>query len=82
MRAAGAERHYLDCGAAPGRALEALRLGLPGVVLGCEEAAFGVVVAVAEGCGAVVLRCAPAALDMGVRGAERGLAAWLGRLQP
>jgi hypothetical protein len=67
----------LDCGDAPGRALEALRLGLPGVVLTCEAASFGVVAAVAAETGALVLPAAPAALNLGVRGAARHLAAWL-----
>ncbi len=79
MRAAGVTGlSLLDCGDAPGRALEALRLGLPGVVLTCEAPAFGVVAGVAAECGALVLPAAPAALDLGRRGAARHLTAWLG----
>jgi hypothetical protein len=78
-RAAGAEGlSLLDCADAPGRALEALRLGLPGVVLGCEAAAFRVVMGVAATTGAVVLPAPPPALDLGKRGAERHLQVWLG----
>ena len=67
----------LDCGDAPGRAVEALRLGLSGVVLACESAAFTAVAGIAASCGARLLAAAPPALDLGQRGAERRLAAWL-----
>jgi hypothetical protein len=78
MRAAGAESSLLDCGDAPGRAVEALRLGLPGVVLQCEPEIFAAVAAIAAAQGALVLADAPPALDLAARGAERRLAAWLG----
>ncbi len=79
MRAAGVEGvSLLDCGDAPGRALEALRLGLPGVVLGCEPEVFAVVAGIAEGCGALLLAAAPPALDMADKGAKRALLGWLG----
>ncbi len=67
----------LDCGDAPGRAVAALRLGLPGLVLSCEPAAFAAVAAIAGVTGAKLLAAAPPALDLGQRGAERRLAAWL-----
>jgi len=66
----------LDCGDAPGRALEALRLGLPGIVLTCDPARFALVAAI--GAGAVVLPAAPAALDLGKRRPRRHLTDWLG----
>jgi len=78
MLAVGQEFSLLDCGDAPGRAVEALRLGLPGIVLTCEDAAFAVVAGIAAAQDAVLLPMAPPALDMGERGAERRLAAWLG----
>jgi hypothetical protein len=78
MRAVGVEMSLLDCGDAPGRALEALRLGLPGIVLTCEDAAFAVVAGLAAEQEAILLPVAPPALDLGARGAERRLAAWLG----
>lgn len=67
----------LDCADAPGRAAEALRLGLPGVVLTCEAAAFAPVAALGAVYGARVLAAAPPALNLGQRGAARLLAAWL-----
>ena len=67
----------LDCGDAPGRAAEALRLGLGGIVLACEPAAFAVVAGIAASCGARLLAAAPPALDLGQHGAKRRLAAWL-----
>jgi hypothetical protein len=77
MREAGVTGlSLLDCGDAPGRALEALRLGLPGIVLSCDPGRFATVAAIAAG--AVVLPAAPAALDLGKPGAERQLSAWLG----
>jgi hypothetical protein len=77
MRAAGAESSLLDCGDAPGRAVEAFRLGLPGVVLGCEPEIFAAVAGIAAAQGAVLLAEAPPSLDMAERGAARRLAAWL-----
>jgi hypothetical protein len=67
----------LDCGDAPGRALEAIRLGLPGVILTASDAYAAVAIIAAEA-GAVMLRQAPPALDLGQRQAERELMAWLG----
>ncbi len=68
----------LDCGDAPGRALEALRLGLNGLVLSCDAKRFAQVEVIAAAQGALLLAAAPAALDLAERGAERRLAAWLG----
>jgi hypothetical protein len=78
MAAAGfAGVSLLDCADAPGRALEALKLGLPGIVLGCEAAAYAVVAELAAAQAALLLPAAPAALNLSQRGAERGLIAWL-----
>jgi hypothetical protein len=68
----------LDCGAAPGRALEALRLGLRGIVLEVPPPAFAVVAELAAAQGALLLAAAPPALDLGVPGANRRLKSWLG----
>jgi hypothetical protein len=78
MRAVGQKFSLLDCGDAPGRAVEALRLGLPGIVLSCEAAIFAAVAGIAAERGAVLLTAPPPALDMGARGAERRLMDWLG----
>ncbi len=69
---------FLDCADAPGRAVEALRLGLPGVILDCEKPLFEAVAGIAAAQKAVLLQAAPPALDLAVRGAERKLNAWLG----
>jgi hypothetical protein len=68
----------LDCGDAPGRALEAIRLGVPGVILGCEPDIYHAVAALAAAQGAMIMPARPAALDLGEHGAERRLLAWLG----
>ena len=66
----------LDCAAAPGRAVEALRLGLKGVVLApCP--AWDEVAALAAATGALLLPAAPPALDLALPGAARHLPAWL-----
>ncbi len=69
----------LDCADAPGRAIEALRLGLRSLVLDADCPAFPTVERVAAELGAQVLPAAPAALDLGQRGAMRRLLAWLDR---
>ncbi len=69
--------HFLDCADAPGRAVEALKLGLPGVILTCEEALFAAVDSIARAQGAVLLAAAPPAIDLALRNAERRLPAWL-----
>jgi DNA-binding NarL/FixJ family response regulator len=68
--------HFLDCGDQAGRALEALRLGLPGIVLAAPDAVFAAVREMAAGA-TLVLATAPPALDMARRGAARRLAGWL-----
>ncbi len=67
----------LDCADSPGRALEALRMGLKGIVLGCDAGLFTAVLEPAAIYGALLLPRAPPALDLAARGAARGLPAWL-----
>jgi hypothetical protein len=76
MAAAGAEFDILDCAAAPGYAMAALRIGQRRIVLD-PGPAFAAVSAAAATLGAVVLDARPVALDLGERGAERRLRAWL-----
>ena len=54
----------LDCGDAPGRALEALRIGLPGVVVAVRGDVFAQIAAIARASGAMALEVAPPALDV------------------
>lgn len=68
----------LDCADAPGRAVEAMRMGLRGVVLDGACLSFERVSLIAGECGAILLDKAPPALDLARRGADRRLAAWLG----
>jgi hypothetical protein len=78
LRQAGAQDVSLfDCAAAPGRALEALRLGLLGIVLTCEPVAYNVVAGIAAAQGAVLLPAAPLALDLADPGGKRRLSSWL-----
>ncbi len=67
----------LDCADAPGRALEALHLGLRGVVLHAPAPAFAIVAELAAANGALVLPMAPPALDLRQNGATRRLESWL-----
>ncbi|MGI4941329.1 MAG: hypothetical protein ACRYHQ_12355 [Janthinobacterium lividum] len=67
----------LDCADAPGRALEALSLQCRLIVLH-PGPAWPDIAARAESQGARLLAAAPPALDMGRRGEDRRLAAWLG----
>jgi hypothetical protein len=67
----------LDCGDAPGRALEALRIGIRGLVLHPLCPAFPAVARVAAEAGARLLEAPPPALDLGRAGAVRELEAWL-----
>jgi len=79
MRAAGVTGlSLLDCADAPGRAVEALTLGLPGIVFTGEFSARAVILEMAARSGAVVLETAPPALDMAEHGAARRLLDWLG----
>lgn len=71
----------LDCAAAPGRALEALHLGLyrgrGGVVLRAPAPAFSLIAQLAAAQGALALPLAPPALDLRLNGATRRLDSWL-----
>lgn len=67
----------LDCGDGAGRALEALRLGLPGIILRTNPAAFAAAAEIATTQGAILLPGPPPALDLGARGAQRQLDTWL-----
>lgn len=67
----------LDCADAPGWAMAALRLGQRALVLDAACPAWSRVAAVAAAQGAIVLPCAPAALDLGRDDAAPLLAAWL-----
>ncbi len=68
----------LDCGDAPGRAAEALRLGQRRLVLsGISPAILGRVQLMAAALGAEVLPSMPEALDLARPGAGRRLEAWL-----
>lgn len=67
----------LDCGDAPGRAMEALRAGCRIIVLdpGCPAAPL--IAARAAAAGAYMLTTRPPALDLAAPEAARGLQAWL-----
>jgi hypothetical protein len=67
----------LDCADAAGRAVEAIRLGLPGVVLDGNLPSYPAVAALARDAGAIILPAPPSALDLGKNGAARHLIAWL-----
>jgi len=67
----------LDCADAPGRALEALKLGLPGLVLHASGPAFARIKDIAAAQGALLLPQAPAALDLARPVAARQLPHWL-----
>ena len=77
MALAGAEYDILDCGASPGRVIEALSAGCLAMVLD-PGPAFADVAERAARNGALVLPARPPALDLGQPGAARHLAAWLG----
>ncbi len=77
MRQAGAADHILDCGPAPGRALEALRVGQKRLVLLAEPRIWTDIAERACDCGADLYPLAPPALDLGQHGAHRRLLAWL-----
>jgi hypothetical protein len=67
----------LDCGEAPGRALEALRAGQRLLVLRCDPVIWADLSERAHGLGATLLDHPPPALDMAAAGSARRLAAWL-----
>ena len=67
----------LDCGAAPGWAMAALRVGQRIIVLDPGCPAFPAVRSAAATLGAVVLPARPPALDLAARGAPLRLTGWL-----
>ncbi len=74
---AGSNPDILDCAAAPGRAMEALRIGCRLLVLDPAVPAWSLVAARATAAGAILLAERPPALDLSQRGAERRLVEWL-----
>ena len=74
---AGDNPDILDCADAPGRAMEALRVGCRLLVLDPAVPAWGLVASRAAVVGATLLRERPPALDLARKGAARQLAAWL-----
>ncbi len=67
----------LDCGFAPGRALEALRVGQKQLVLRADPRVWADISERAATLGGVLLAEAPPALDLSLHGALRRLEAWL-----
>jgi hypothetical protein len=67
----------LDCAAAPGHAMAALRVGQRLLVLDPACPAFAAVADTAATLGAHLLPNRPPALDLAVRGAHRRLVGWL-----
>jgi hypothetical protein len=67
----------LDCGQAPGRAMEALQLGQQRLVLHAKARIWQDIAARAACQGAIVLAQAPPSLDLARPGAARHLASWL-----
>jgi hypothetical protein len=81
--AGGQALAVLDCGAAPGRALQAIRAGLPAIVFTGPQKLADTLAPIAAQAGCTLLRARPPALDMAALdlakpGAARLLAAWLG----
>jgi hypothetical protein len=71
----------LDCGDAPGRALEALGAGQAALILDCRDDVWRDIAARAAGQGARVWRAPPAAIDLARPGALRLLGRHLGANQ-
>jgi hypothetical protein len=67
----------LDCDDLAGIAVEALHAGCRAIVFTGPEGQAAQLAALAEVCGARMLRAAPPALDLALPGARRRLAAWL-----
>ncbi len=67
----------LDCADAPGRALEAIRVGQTCLILSTSVPGFAAVAAIAGAQGLCLLRERPPALDMAELGASRRLEGWL-----
>ena len=74
---AGDNPDMLDCGDAPGRAMEALRAGCRLLLLDPSVPAWALVASRAAAAGAVLLADRPAALDLAQPGALRRLVPWL-----
>lgn len=74
---AGGNPDILDCGDAPGRAMEALGVGCRLLVLDPAVPAWDLIAARAAAVGAVLLDTRPPALDLGDPRAVRRLRAWL-----
>ncbi len=70
--------HILDCGDAPGRALEALRAGQRRLVLRAPAPVWREIAGRAASLGALLLEAPPDALDLGTREGRFRLAAHLG----
>lgn len=68
----------LDCADAAGRAVEAMRIGLRGIVLEGATPAFARGALIAAELGVRLLDKPPPALDLAGRNASRRLAEWLG----
>lgn len=66
----------LDCGASPGRAVEALELGLGAIVL-AQGPAWAEIKALAVRKRALLLPTPPLGLDLGEKHAQERLIAWL-----
>ena len=75
--ASAATPDILDCGSAPGRALEALRGGQKLLVLRARPDIWADIASRAEACGGRLLGEPPPALDLARRGAARQLQSWL-----
>jgi hypothetical protein len=67
----------LDCADAPGRALEAIRIGQRGLVLSPAAPGFAAVAVIAAEHGGIVLPARPPALDLAARDGPRRLSVWL-----
>ena len=67
----------LDCADAAGAALAALRTGQKAIVLHATAPGREAVLAIAQGCGAIVLAEAPLTLDLATSGARRRLDRWV-----
>jgi len=75
-------QHILDCGDAPGRALEALRARQPILILRTDQSIWSDIADRATRQGSLLLSAAPSALDLSQHGARRRLAAWLADATP
>lgn len=75
--AGGADLAVLDCGADPGRVLQAMRVGLPAVVFTGPTDLAETLAGIGRQAGCTLLRARPAALDLAEPGAARRLEAFL-----